>query len=474
MSVNFDLSSTKTWATGDITANVDFFIKSATYAFNGSSTVTGASTLQIDQPVLAGTNATITNSAMITLGLGSTNTSVSNAGSSYGILISVTGISNSFGTATTRGGIYLTGPFGGGSLSLGDQTATLTTFAPIIIDAITLASTTNTRTVTNAYGLSVAAPVAGTNVSFTNQSLAINAVGGVLIAPTALTAGTPYSLTITPPSNTGLTLSMEVSQFVLSASTQTWATGSLSLQRYAHIGSMTIAAAGASVVTQATAIGADAPQAGTNVTITNTAIFRGGASNPNIGPTSAAMQYAVFDAAAHTVTVTGTTEVTSAASFSMAHLHQLTITDASSVTIDQAQALYIKGAPVAAGSVTITNPYAIYVAGGNSLFVGGIASQASTVTLGVGATAIPITSNTVTVTGDAGGNTIATMTGGLSGQVVTLIFADANVTITNNGASLSANQFDLSASFTSALHKSLTVVKAAAGYWVETARSSNT
>ncbi len=60
--INFNLSATKTWATGAITLQRDFRIQARTHAFAGTSTITTASTLAISGPPIAGTNATITNS----------------------------------------------------------------------------------------------------------------------------------------------------------------------------------------------------------------------------------------------------------------------------------------------------------------------------------------------------------------------------------------------------------------------------
>lgn len=61
-SVNFNLSSTKQFATGAITTQRAFRIQAPTYGFVGASTITTASTLSISGAPVAGTNATITRS----------------------------------------------------------------------------------------------------------------------------------------------------------------------------------------------------------------------------------------------------------------------------------------------------------------------------------------------------------------------------------------------------------------------------
>jgi hypothetical protein len=77
----------------------------------------------------------------------------------------------------------------------------------------------------------------------------------------------------------------------------------------------------------------------------------------------------------------------------------------------------------------------------------------------------------MTVTGDAGGNTIATITGGISGQELILIFVDALVTITDDNTH-AANSVDLSAAFTSADDVVLKLVFDGTS-WYEVSRSIN-
>ena len=103
--------------------------------------------------------------------------------------------------------------------------------------------------------------------------------------------------------------------------------------------------------------------------------------------------------------------------------------------------------------------------------VGGIASRNTAVTVAEAATTFAVTSNLVTVTGDGGGNTVATITGGVSGQLLTLIFVDALVVITDTDAH-TANTADLSAAFTSADDTTLTLISNGTS-WYEVSRSVN-
>lgn len=77
-------------------------------------------------------------------------------------------------------------------------------------------------------------------------------------------------------------------------------------------------------------------------------------------------------------------------------------------------------------------------------------------TLGAGATTFVAVSDVMEITGDGGGNTIATITGGYNGQKLLLIFVDANVTISNDDTH-AANTVDLEGAgdFTSADDKIL-------------------
>lgn len=90
-------------------------------------------------------------------------------------------------------------------------------------------------------------------------------------APTAATSGVRTALTVTQPADTGRTASTEqTSVYINLGATVTWATGALTNQRAVRIAAPTLAFAGASTVTNASTLYInDAPQAGTNATITN-------------------------------------------------------------------------------------------------------------------------------------------------------------------------------------------------------------
>ena len=94
-----------------------------------------------------------------------------------------------------------------------------------------------------------------------------------------------------------------------------------------------------------------------------------------------------------------------------------------------------------------------------------------TTTLAAAATALAVTARVVILTGDAGGNTLATITGGVGGDILVIKFTDALVTITDTDAA-TADTVDLSAAWTGSARDSLSLMHDGTK-WIETARSVN-
>lgn len=174
--IDFALNRAVEFATGALATQRAFVVRPPTYAFAGSSTLTVAATMNVMGLPAAGTNATITNAAGIIVGdLAGDVSAASSRG--IGAMLMVPGITNGTGATSLRTGLWVTTPIG--EVALGDQTATLTDFNAARFDDVTLLSTTNTRTVTNASTIYVrGAPVAGTNVSITNGPYAIHVGDG--------------------------------------------------------------------------------------------------------------------------------------------------------------------------------------------------------------------------------------------------------------------------------------------------------
>jgi len=108
---------------------------------------------------------------------------------------------------------------------------------------------------------------------------------------------------------------------------------------------------------------------------------------------------------------------------------------------------------------------------GNHIFTGKVSNTKTAVTIAAAADTFAVTNNFVEVTGDAGANTVATITGGVSGQILTLLFVDGLVTITDTDAT-TADTVDLSAAFTSSARDTLTLIYNGTK-WIEIARSVN-
>ncbi len=86
-----------------------------------------------------------------------------------------------------------------------------------------------------------------------------------------------------------------------------------------------------------------------------------------------------------------------------------------------------------------------------------------------GATSFNVTSNYMIVSGAA--VTIATILGGYEGQILTLEFIDANITITDTGTG-ALNTINLSAAFTSSANDTMQLIYNGTS-WREVCRSVN-
>ena len=109
---------------------------------------------------------------------------------------------------------------------------------------------------------------------------------------------------------------------------------------------------------------------------------------------------------------------------------------------------------------------------GNVKVVGKTYTPTINVILGIGVTTVALgASNSFKVTGDRGGNTIATITGGKDGQTIKIIFVDTFITITDDGTS-NPNTVNLSGAFTSTANDTLTLLFDGIS-WRELSRSIN-
>jgi hypothetical protein len=184
------------------------------------------------------------------------------------------------------------------------------------------------------------------------------------------TSGTPVEiLQLDGGAHTTLAASVEATDVFFNLDrTVEFSTGALTANRAVRITSPTYNFVGASTLTSPITLEISGPpKTSANGTFTSPRAVRIGTETPTLGPTSAAFNYATVELAAHTITVTGATGVTSTVGAAALFLGIITVSDASAMTMDAAATLYIQGAPVggSAGPTTITNAYAIWVDAGN-------------------------------------------------------------------------------------------------------------
>ena len=262
--VNINLARTVQFNTGALTNQRAFRIQAPTYGFVGASTMTSAATFVVGGAPLEGTNATISFSKAMVI-----EDTAHNAASGYGLIIEGSGIANGAGAITTIVDFAVGGsPF---SVSLGNETSTLTNLYRVFVDNDEYDSTTNVRTVSNVGAASFSAPsvVVGSSL-VTMQNIA------------------------------GVRIDNDIHEY----------------------------------------------------------------------PSLAALNYKGLDVGLGTITVTGTTGMTATVGVSGVNIGIITVTDASVATMTAAASLYVEGAVAQAGSLTITNKYAMWVDAGSSRFDG--------------------------------------------------------------------------------------------------------
>ena len=220
------------------------------------------------------------------------------------------------------------------------------------------------------------------NLDGLNQTVATTsspAFAGATITQAAATSGAPFAFLLTEGAHTNLTAGAEINTFSIVLSDKQWDTGAKTLQRDLGITGGTYSFVGLSTVsTGATWAVTAAPSAGTNAIITKpVAMLVGGAATE---ASVAGLSYETISIPDHTITVTGATNVTSTTTAGIS-IGTITLSNAS-ISYAAASGLYIKSAPVAAGGMTLTNPYAIFVDAGISRFDGAIAFGDETVDIG--------------------------------------------------------------------------------------------
>ena len=172
--VNFNLARIVTFAAGALTTQRAGRFQMPTYTISGgASTIINAIGFEFGGVPQTGTTTTITQAVGVSAGGGT--------GAATNIIasaVTMVGIAPSFGAMTTLAGLEI-GAGGAATISLGDQTATLSILNSLRLDQVTYVSTTLVRTVTNPATFYIeGAPIASTNVTFGTEALAMHVDAG--------------------------------------------------------------------------------------------------------------------------------------------------------------------------------------------------------------------------------------------------------------------------------------------------------
>ncbi len=180
--IQYNFSRTVQFATGDINKLCFGMVldTGVTYSFVGASNLGAGIGLAIKNLPLQGTNATFGLSGLTYL-----SPAQGNADIVLNILMEMPGLTNGTGATSGIGGIACYAD----NIALSNQTATTIDFNLLRLEAMTLTSTTNTRTITNPVTLYIEAPVAGSHVTFTNPALAAQFVGNINVTGNITSAG---------------------------------------------------------------------------------------------------------------------------------------------------------------------------------------------------------------------------------------------------------------------------------------------
>ena len=213
---NFDLSTTKTWATGNTTTQRDFLIQARTYAFAAASTVTTAATLAITNAPQAGANAAITNAYTFWTQAGR----IQLDGGSY---VFTSGSRNHLNVTTTFAPTSGTATFSAAQIAC---TVNQTGGASGLVSGLTIALST-TAYVTVPYLIQALGGITGTTPVFSvdvngslslssNLALSISTGGSSNIA---FAANSGQGFTFSPNNNITLTLTKTNSNVLIGLST---------------------------------------------------------------------------------------------------------------------------------------------------------------------------------------------------------------------------------------------------------------
>lgn len=276
--IDFDLDTTKTWANGAITTQREFVVRAPTYdmtSVDAGNIITSAATFAVTgAPIDAGGNIAITSAYSIWSQSGMAR--FDNA-AAVSMFLDSPSVDTNFTDLIT-----------GGALQIVNTNQTNNNYTGLGFgDGFGSGTAAIFSQITN-HGSNY-----GSLALFTRGAFGIGARyiidqnGNHSFTQPVNTSGVPTLFTITPGAHTGLTATTEVSQFKLSATTQTWAAGNITTQRYATFGAPTYTiTGGASTITNAINADFADPVAGALTTLTNIYAIKTGNAWLNGGQTA--------------------------------------------------------------------------------------------------------------------------------------------------------------------------------------------
>ncbi len=348
-------------------------------AINVNSTGTGLTSGSLLYLTSATTGAVATN-GIVSLNASGNYTSTSNVG-----LLNVSANSTTAGTIASFNGNALTTGVGvriastGTGLTSGSllQVSTATTGAIATNGAIQLTASGNYTSTSNVGLLSVQAnsTAAGTiqningNALTTGQALYVGSTG------TGLTSGSLLYLTS---ATTGAIATNGIVSLNASGNyTSTSNVGLLNVSANSTTAG-TVANISGTAVTTGTVLQVTGSTATTNGLTLNVTSGRVQFTPTNTIASAAGATWNGINVPATTATLSGSTSVTTATGFNLLSLAAPTITSGSALTVTNAATSYIGGAPIQAGSTTITNAYSLWVDSGRTRLDGDLVVDTDT------------------------------------------------------------------------------------------------
>lgn len=219
----------------------------------------------------------------------------------------------------------------------------------------------------------------GAVINFSASNYTITHASGAVTLASAATAGGAVALTLTPGAHTAVTA--QVNDFALTAHTIT-VTGGFTAQNFVRLNQPTISAASGLTITNSATMSILSPTVAGSAVITNTASLSVGTATGTASTIAndSGSTFAHVSTSTTTIALSTTTQVTSACFASAAKFGIITINQTGgAVTVDNSATIYVAGAVAPGASVTLTNPYSIFVDAGLSRFDGGITMNGSTI-----------------------------------------------------------------------------------------------